>query len=268
MSDQDEIYKQKYLKYKAKYLELKRYEQEGGLFDSGFGIVFTTLENATKLREAITAGRIGGKGDIANLLDRQAYIIFDGKKPAELLESTSRILKDKAKAAASATMAATTAAASATMAAASKAASATAAAASKVATITSTAIKDFQDSRAKAAADKAAFAEFKAQQNVAPGTAVTTGTAVTPVTQTTSNLATLIGGAEGQENLTTALPENLPKTLPLKIATLDGKSYDRANEAHKKHLIAAVAAAFDLPVDQITSVSIKFKALGKPELRE
>jgi hypothetical protein len=90
MSKLDKDYKQKYLKYKAKYAELKRYEQLGGLFDSGFSTVFTSSENADKLRKAISAGEIKNKDDIANLLDRQAYIVFDGKKIAELLKTTNK----------------------------------------------------------------------------------------------------------------------------------------------------------------------------------
>lgn len=246
MSGQDEIYKQKYLKYKAKYLELKRYEQEGGLLDSGFGMVFTSKANAAKLREAIAAGKIGGKGDIADLLDRQAYIVFDGKKPAELLESTSRIMKDKLAAAAEATKSAAAKAYSVTADVASKAATATADLASKAATATAAAAvaaKDsamnqynkYQEQKQKEAADKAAFEKFKAQQTGAP-----------------SVPKTLFGGAD----------------LPLTIPTLDGKSFDRANEAHKKHIAAAVAAALGLDVSDVANVSIKFKMFGKPELRD
>ncbi len=243
MSGQDEIYKQKYLKYKAKYLELKRYEQEGGLLDSGFGMVFTSKANAAKLREAIAAGKIGGKGDIADLLDRQAYIVFDGKKPAELLESTSRIMKDKLAAAAEATKSAAAKAYSVTADVASKAATATADLASKAASATAAAAvaaKDsamnqynkYQEQKQKEAADKAAFEKFKAQQ--------------------TGSIKTLFGGAD----------------LPLTIPTLDGKSFDRANEAHKKHIAAAVAAALGLDVSDVANVSIKFKMFGKPELRD
>ncbi len=243
MSDQDEIYKQKYLKYKAKYLELKRYEQEGGLLDSGFGMVFTSKANAAKLREAIAAGKIGGKGDIADLLDRQAYIVFDGKKPAELLESTSRIMKDKLAAAAEATKSAASKAYAISADVASKAATATADLASKAATATAAAAvaaKDsamnqynkYQEQKQKEAAEKAAFEKFKAQQ---PG-----------------SVKTLFGGAD----------------LPLTIPTLDGKSFDRANEAHKKHIAAAVAAALGLDVSDVATVSIKFKMFGKPELRD
>ena len=265
MSGQDDIYKQKYLKYKAKYLELKRYEQEGGLFDSGFGIVFTSKENATKLRDAITAGKIGGRGDIGNLLDRQAYIIFDGKKPAELLESTSRILKDKASAAMEATKSVASKAASAT---------ATAAVFAK-----NTVVNAFSKEQ-KQAVNTPDLVKSQTQQSDVPSVTGVTGVSgvtgdpnvtgvpsvpsvtgvpsvpsvpsVTGVTGVPSVLATLIGGAD----------------LPLTIATLDGKSFDRANESHKKHLANAVAVAFGLPVEQIASVSIKFKTFGKPELRE
>lgn len=235
MSNQDEIYKQKYLKYKAKYLELQRYEQAGGLLDSGFGMVFTSKANADKLRQAIAAGKIGGKGDIADLLDRQAYIVFDGKKPAELLESNSRIIKDKLAAAAEATKSAASKAYAVTADVASKAATATASVAMAAKDSAMNQYNKYQEQKAKEAADKDAFEKFKNQNASKP---------VTP--------STLWGGAE----------------LPLTIPTLDGKSFDRANEAHKKHIAAAVATALGLQVSDVASVSIKFKMFGKPELRD
>lgn len=214
MSNQDEIYKQKYLKYKAKYLELKTYEQQGGLLDSGFAIVFTSKSNAVKLREAMSADKIGGRGDIGDLLDRQAYIIFDGKKPAELLESTSRIMKEKlATAAAVASKAATTTA-------------------SAVVAAKDTAVDQYnkyQEQKVKESADKASLEQSKTQ-----------------------SIIKLFGGAD----------------LPLTIQTLDGKSFDRANEAHKKHIATAVATALGLNVSDVDTVSIKFKMFGKPELRD
>ena len=245
MSELDEIYKQKYLKYKAKYMELKRFEQEGGLFDSGFGIVFTSKENAIKLREALTAGKISNKGDIGNLLDRQAYIIFDGKKPAELLESARRIMADKLSAAASSVASASktgaTMAWNATKTGATMAANATVNAASAtynagVATANAATNKyaQYKDDKQKAVDDKAAFEQYKLQNNVP------------------AQVAKLVGGGE----------------LPLTIATLDNKTFDRANESHKKHIAAQVAAVLELSVDDITTVSIKFKMFGKPELRD
>ena len=246
MSDSEQIYKQKYLKYKAKYLELKQFEQEGGLLDSGFGMIFTSKANADKLRQAIIAGKISGKGDIANLLDKQAYIVFDGKKPAELLESTSRIMKEKLVAATEASKSVASKAYQVTTDFASKAATVTADVASKAAAATASAAvaaKDsamnqynkYQDQKRKEAEDKAAFEKFKLEKNT-----------------TTNTVATLFGGA------------NLPLTIP----TLDGKTFDRANEAHKKHIAAAVAAALGLQISDVATVSIKFKMFGKPELRD
>ena len=246
MSELNEHYKQKYLKYKAKYMELKRYEQEGGLLDNGFGIVFTSKENGTKLREALTAGTIKNKGDIANLLDRQAYIIFDGKKSAELLESTTRIMKDKLSAAASSVASATktgaTMAWDATKTGATMAYNATTAAAAATAT-GAIALKDagvnkyaqYQDNKQKEANNKAEFEKFKAQNN-----------------GVNASVAALVGGAD----------------LPLTIETLNNKSFDRANEAHKRHIASVVATALELSVDNVTTVSIKFKMFGSPELRE
>jgi len=230
MSELDEIYKQKYLKYKAKYMELKRFEQEGGLFDSGFGIVFTSNSNATKLKEAMIAGKISNKGDIGNLLDRQAYIIFDGKKPAELLESSRRIMADKLSAAASTVASATktgaTMAWNATKTGATMAATATYNAGVATANAAANKISQYRDNKAAE--------QYNVQIN------------------NPAQVAKLVGGGD----------------LPLTIATLDNKSFDRANEAHKKHMAAAVAAALELSIDNISTVSIKFKLFGKPELRD
>jgi len=228
-----DIYYAKYLKYKAKYLELKELEQSGGLLDSGFGLVFTSKANAAKLREAIGSGEISGKGDIADLLDRQAYIVFDGKKPAELLESTKRIMKDKLNAAAHATKSATSAAYKATS---------DAAMAAKASAMTQ--YNKYQEQKRKEAEDKAAFEQFKIQR------------------------ASLASSVLNQDDLQ---PDNLQTggaELPKSIPTLNNKSFDRANEAHKRHLVAAVANALELAIDDVAIVSIKFKMFGKPEIRD
>ncbi len=226
----EEIYKDKYLKYKAKYLELKKYEQQGGLLDSGFGLVFTSKENADKLRKAITGGKINGRGDIADLLDRQAYIVFDGKKPAELLESTTRIMKEKMAAAYKVTADVASKTASATVSMASKAATATADAALNQ-------YNKYKDQKEKEAAEKAAYEEFKARRSNASITGA----------------ATLVGGAG-----------NLPLTIP----TFENKTFDRASSAHREHMISQVAKALGLQITNVQMVSIKFKMLGKPELRD
>ena len=98
----EEIYQIKYLKYKQKYIELK-YNQSGGIFDSGYALVFTSSTNAEKLNEAFTNKKINNKNDIAIILNKNAYIIFDSSKTAQLLESNSSIIKDKLSAAASTT---------------------------------------------------------------------------------------------------------------------------------------------------------------------
>ena len=94
MLDDDTQYKQKYLKYKAKYIEQKYYIQKGGILDYGYSVIFTSKNNANKIREAIKSGNINAKEDIANLFDKQAYIIFDGKNYAELLVSNAKIVND------------------------------------------------------------------------------------------------------------------------------------------------------------------------------
>ncbi len=226
----EEIYKDKYLKYKAKYLELKKYEQQGGLLDSGFGLVFTSKENADKLRKAILGGKINGRGDIADLLDRQAYIVFDGKKPAELLESTTRIMKEKMAAAYKVTTDVASKTASATINMASKAATATADAALNQ-------YNKYKDQKEKEAAEKAAYEEFKTRRSNASITGA----------------ATLVGGAGD---------------LPLTIPTFENKTFDRASPAHKQHMISQVAKALGIQINDVQMVSIKFKMLGKPELRD
>lgn len=235
MSELEEVYKQKYLKYKAKYMELKRIEQEGGFLDNGFAIVFTTTSNADDLKREINAGKISGKGGVATLLHRKGYIIFDGNKSAELLEDKYKIMgdavKSAAKSAASSTASVATIAYKATTNAAAQAASATVKAAVAVKDSAVDQYNKYQKQKQKAAEDKAAFALFKAQS--------------TPY-------ATLVGGAD----------------LPLKLPTLNNKSFDRANDNHKKEMAAAVAVALGIDFTEVAMVTIKFKTFGKPEIRD
>ena len=233
MSKLDEIYKQKYLKYKAKYMELKRYEQEGGLLDSGFAIVYTSKDNAAKLKNEMNNGKISNKGDIANLLDRQAYIIFDGKKPAELLESTSRIMKDKLSAAVSATYSAASTAANATY---------------KATTYAASAAASVANSTYNAATDKYKQYDEQKQKEAAATALVKANTPVDQVQKqqaaASPALAKLFGGAD------------LATPLPLTLPTLDNKSFDRANEAHKKFMAASVATAFGRDASNVEGVCL------------
>lgn len=242
MSVNELMYKKKYLKYKAKYTELKSIEQQGGLLESGFSVVFTSTENASKLREAFEKGAIGSKGSIADLLDKQAYIIFDGKKPAELMESNKRIMKEQIAAATAVVKSATNTAMIAASNAASIAASTASSAASSASNAASSATKSIADQYTKyqQSQQKAALEKSKSPQSVE-------NSLVSPVKE-----EDLVGGS------------NLPKT----IKTLDNKTFDRANEAHKKFLINAVAVALNLDPSNITMVIVKFKMFGKPELRD
>lgn len=259
MLEEDELYKQKYLKYKAKYLELKRYEQEGGVFDTGFAIVFTSNDNATKLKTAMAEGKIGGRGDIANLLDRKGYIIFDGKKPAELLESNTRLMKEKLNAAAAATASAATSAYNVSASVASKVATVTTDAAVSVKNSAVNQYNKYQEQKQKSANDK--VANTSATDKVANTSANNKADLIQPKTQETNvqdkeKADEMEGGAD------------LPLPLPLTIATLDNKTFDRANDSHKKHIANAVAEAFGVSVSDISMVTIKFKMFGRPELRE
>ncbi len=81
-------YYDKYLKYKAKYLQLKSIEQEGGILELGDGVIFTTKQVALKLRADIKSRLIRTATDFYATLTNQAYIIVNGMKHAELVKKT------------------------------------------------------------------------------------------------------------------------------------------------------------------------------------
>ena len=284
MSIDELMYKNKYLKYKAKYLELKTLEQQGGLLDSGFAIVFTSTENANKLRDAFAKGSIGSKGSIADLLDKQAYIVFDNKKPAELMESTSRIFKDNVYAASAVASKAVTTATN----------SAIAAASSATNTVVNQYNKYQEDSARKAAekaAEKAEFDKFKTQQSNNASPVVTsnknpvTNSNVKPVTNSNVNPSAnsnVNPSVNSNKNPVTNYNNNPVVTsnvdpneldlvggdgLPKTLKTFENKTFDRANENHKEFIRNAVAVALGLDPRNIDMVVIKFKMFGKPELR-
>ncbi len=88
-------YYDKYLKYKAKYLQLKSIEQEGGILELGDGVIFTTKQVALKLRADIKSRLIRTATDFYATLTNQAYIIVNGMKHAELVKKTKE--KEQAK---------------------------------------------------------------------------------------------------------------------------------------------------------------------------
>ena len=286
MSVDEIMYKKKYLKYKAKYVELKTIEQQGGLLDSGYAIVFTSTQNSTKLKEAFGKGSISGKGSIADILDKEAYIIFDGKKYAELMESNSRIMKDNLYSATAVASSALNTAATGAMSIASTAATGAVSVASTATNSVVNQYTKYQDSvqqeAAKKAAEKAEFEKFKAQQAnatsassvVAPASAVVApaipvvapaiSVAKSNIPVAKSNTAPVPPSAiveDDEGDLTGG--DGLPKT----IKTLDNKSFDRANENHKNYIKNAVAIALGLNVDNVNMSVVEFKMFGKPELK-
>jgi hypothetical protein len=96
---EDDIYYQKYLKYKTKYLELKK--QEGGLsLKSGLAYIFTSKDNANKLEALFKRQKKTDKGalipnppnrlEIDKLLDGNAYTVWKGEKVMYLNESLEK----------------------------------------------------------------------------------------------------------------------------------------------------------------------------------
>ncbi len=87
MSNPDELmYKQKYLKYKSKYTELKKLEQQLGGFtlDDGIMCFFTSTELANKLKDMFDT-KSPKLDQIKEVLHNQAYVVKDGEKQLELV---------------------------------------------------------------------------------------------------------------------------------------------------------------------------------------
>ena len=77
MSGEEDIYYQKYLKYKAKYLALR--EQEGGLITAKEGLYgfFTTATDAEKICAEVK-GKAPSVANINKALSKNAYTVQDG----------------------------------------------------------------------------------------------------------------------------------------------------------------------------------------------
>jgi hypothetical protein len=91
----DEIYKQKYLKYKAKYFELKKIEEQMGGFtlDDGIMCFFTSSELATSVKALFDNGKTPKLDKIREVLHNQAYLIEDGDKELELVLKPANLFK-------------------------------------------------------------------------------------------------------------------------------------------------------------------------------
>jgi hypothetical protein len=95
MNNRDEIlYKEKYLKYKGKYIQLKKLEEQMGGFtlDDGIMCFFTSTELATQVKDMF--GTKTPKLDqIKEVLHNQAYVIEDGDKELELVLKPTPLFK-------------------------------------------------------------------------------------------------------------------------------------------------------------------------------
>ena len=95
----DQLYKQKYLKYKKKYLELRRLEQEqegGGMFDN-FVCIFTTqaLGSDPKILEALQKDGLTWE-ELKKHFSGNAYSIDENSNIFKLMlmENTTSLLED------------------------------------------------------------------------------------------------------------------------------------------------------------------------------
>jgi hypothetical protein len=83
---EEDIYKQKYLKYKKKYLNLV--EQYGGLtMNDGIKCFFTSEELANQIKSSPKVPKLSA---IVTILNNQAYVINDGESKLDLVISKSK----------------------------------------------------------------------------------------------------------------------------------------------------------------------------------
>ena len=85
----DEAYKQKYLKYKNKYLELK---QRGGLGNpTGIVCFFTSMAKATEVSNLFSSPKPPNFDTISEMLHNDGYYIVDGGNLMELMIKPKKI---------------------------------------------------------------------------------------------------------------------------------------------------------------------------------
>ena len=83
---EEDIYKQKYLKYKKKYLNLV--DQYGGLtMNDGIKCFFTSEELANQIKSSPKVPKLSA---IVATLNNQAYVINDGENKLDLVTSKSK----------------------------------------------------------------------------------------------------------------------------------------------------------------------------------
>lgn len=95
MDGSDEMfYKEKYLKYKSKYLELKQIEEQMGGFTLQDGILcfFTSDKLAAKIQEMFK-GKATKLEQIKEILHNESYVIKDGERDLELVLKTKGLKK-------------------------------------------------------------------------------------------------------------------------------------------------------------------------------
>lgn len=90
----DILYKEKYLKYKSKYMELKKIEDQMGGFtlDDGIMCFFTSSELASTVKEMFDT-KSPKLDQIKEALHNQAYVVEDGEKELELVLKPSSVFK-------------------------------------------------------------------------------------------------------------------------------------------------------------------------------
>jgi hypothetical protein len=95
MSNPDDIlFKEKYLKYKSKYMNLKKLESQlgGFTFDDGIMCFFTSNKLADKIKDMFTV-KAPKLDQIKEVLHDQAYMIKDGEKEFELTLKPKSVFK-------------------------------------------------------------------------------------------------------------------------------------------------------------------------------
>lgn len=101
------LYEDKYFKYKNKYINLKaqmgeldedQLDQSGGFLaiKTGTAAIFTSADRANRIKNAFESGKPLNKLELDSILDREAYIIFEGENQMNLVENPARKVKEVA----------------------------------------------------------------------------------------------------------------------------------------------------------------------------
>jgi hypothetical protein len=102
-----DFFEDKYYKYKNKYINLKSQiqnvdddnnDQSGGFLaiKTGTAAIFTSADRAAKIRNVFESGKSLNKLELDSILDREAYIVFEGENQMNLVENPARQVKEVA----------------------------------------------------------------------------------------------------------------------------------------------------------------------------